>query len=72
MRVAPIALHAHPSTLLSGPLNIIWPCAHLRVLPASPLTPAPSWCHSLQTNQLDDSAKQQLQEAAGGRITFVF
>ena len=33
------------------------------------LTHAPSWCHSLQANRLDDSAKQQLQEAAGGRVT---
>ena len=54
---------------VSAPLHIIWPCDHLRVLPASPLTHAPSWCHSLQSNELDDSAKQQLQEAAGGRIS---
>ena len=35
-----------------------------------PLTHAPSWCRSLQDNGLDDSAKQQLQKAAGGRVTW--
>ena len=62
-------MRSAPQPCCQYPLNIIWPCAHLCVLPASPLTHAPSWCHSLQYNELDDSAKQQLQEAAGGRIS---
>ena len=34
-------------------------------------TAHPCRCHSLQHNELDDSAKQQLEEAAGGRITLL-
>ena len=29
----------------------------------------PSWCHSLQANGLGNSVREQLQEAAGSRIT---
>ena len=46
-------------------------CMRMLSLPHH-LTHASSWCHSLQLNGLNGSNKQQLQEAAGGRIMLEF
>ena len=57
----------HPMLVAMSQLHTTCVCA-----PCFTTHARPSWCHSLQHNELDDSTKQQLQEAAGGRITFEF